>query len=486
MSARATRAIGVDVGTSSLKAVLIRHSRGRIRIERVASESYTESGRPTRSPGAWVRAASRALKDISQGSFDAVGFTGQMHALIPSAEGRLLAPAMLWLDMDGAPYLEAFLHEHARLSIVRRTGNVPLPDFTLAKWLALRADVPDIAARVDSLPAAKDFVREAFQAESSPVTDVNDASGTQWYDPFKYRWDRGITKAAGIPESALRQVTAPSAVVGTTGSRALPRGLPVVVGAGDQLAASRSLGALVEGRASLSLGTSGVLSAPWRPRRLPRDWDGSFHLFPLDLDGGYQVIATIPALAGALRWAARLLDTDIGGVATMAASASPRSAGLVRFFPYLGGSGAPHPDEAIRGQIRGLSQATDRSDVALAVLTGIASELACHVQEMRAAGVSIEEVSVSGGLASVDLLVRLFVRLAGVPVWRSSVTEGSAVGAALFALDGIGATSDVGAERVEVQAGRTRSQGLDDTWLAEREAILSATGAETYGPVTGR
>ena len=207
-------------------------------------------------------AASRALERVADGSLEAVGFTGQMHALVPVEAGRSLGQVRLWLDVEGKPHLDAFVRAHRQLSLLRRTGNIPLPDFTLAKWLALRAESPEVADRVESLPAAKDFVRDAFVAELRILTDLNEAAGTQWFDPFKRVWSPAICAAADIPRDLLGEVVAPTMVVGQTRDRRLLRGIPVIAGAGDQQAAARAQGSGVEGRASLSLGTSGVIFGP--------------------------------------------------------------------------------------------------------------------------------------------------------------------------------------------------------------------------------
>ena len=232
MTARTLRAVGVDVGTSALKAVRVATVGGRVTIEAVASEPYTPSRRPSRSPRAWLVAAGRALAMVVDGPIETIGFTGQMHALVPVRGGRSLGQTMLWLDMAGALYLEAFVRAHPDLSLLHRTGNIPLPDFTLAKWLALRNQSPGLANQVETLPAAKDFVRNAFAADGPAVTDVNEAAGAQWYDPFKHSWDGAICAAAGIPSSALSQVVDPTTVVGYNTSRRLPIGVPIVAGAG--------------------------------------------------------------------------------------------------------------------------------------------------------------------------------------------------------------------------------------------------------------
>ena len=237
----------------------------------------------------------------------------------------------------------------------------------------------------------------------------------------------------------------------------------------------RALGADVAGRASLSMGTSGVLSVPWRTVGLPAGWGGAWHLFPTSVDGAFGVIATIPALAGSLTWVARLLGTDVAGLARLAASGRARD---VRFFPYLGGSGAPHPDVTQRGQLRGLAETTTTVELARGVLEGVASELAMLVEETRDQGVPIGEVVLSGGLAALDPLASLIGGRTGLPLWRSSVHEASAVGAALIGLDGVGAGHHATGARARVTVRARDRAPVDDRWRAQRQTILGEPDPE--------
>jgi sugar (pentulose or hexulose) kinase len=467
------RAVGVDVGTSSLKAVRIRTERHRASVEAVAVRQYARSGLPTRDPAMWVRAARGAIAELVDGGpIDAVGYTGQMHALVPIVDGVARGPARLWLDYEGQQDLEGFCRSHPELSLLERTGNIGLPDFTLAKWLRWRGQDPLLAARVERLPSAKDHVRASLTPSSDPVTDINEASGTQMYDPFGRSWDAAIVSAAAIPPAALPRVVEPTTVVGSTRWRSSStQRVPVVAGTGDQAAALRGVGAMA-GQASLSMGTSGVLCVPWSTQGLPPGWDGNWHLFPVTMDGSFVVIATIPALAGSLQWVARVLGIDLAGLARLANTV--KTARGVRFFPYLGGSGAPHPDVSQRGQLRGLAQGTTAADLARAALEGVANELALLVEETRGQGVEVDEVVLSGGLAALDPLASLIGGRMGLAAWRSSVSEASAVGAALTALDGVG-RGGAAADRARVTVRRADRADVDEEWRRERESILSAS-----------
>jgi sugar (pentulose or hexulose) kinase len=464
------RALGVDVGTSALKAVRVRVDNGAVVVERAIERTYNDERIPTRDPAVWVAAAHVAVGELlTEAQVDVVGFTGQMHALVPVAKQRPIRPALLWLDYTGAAALERFCATHPKLDLLRRTGNIPLPDFTLAKWLVASENDSTLPQRVDRLPPAKDFVRDSFLDEPARVIDVNEAAGTQWFDPFERVWDREITRAAHLPDSVLGPVVSPHSVIASTAAGATGSRIPVVAGAGDQQSAARAFGADRPGTASLNLGTSGVLAVAGHLGKLPDDWDGGFHLFPLDLEGSFHVIGTIPALAGSLRWAAQLLGVAVADLGHLASAGRQDQ---VRFFPYLGGSGAPHPDASKTGELRGLTEMSTREDVARAVIDGIANEAACLVSEVLAKGVTVSEVVLSGGAVAQQGLAAAIASRLSVPVCRSTAAEASAIGAALYALDSLGVDPRPTSRREEV--GVVKRIDASPRWLSERTEILSS------------
>jgi xylulokinase len=459
---------GIDVGTSGLKACLVTVVGGDVHIEGIESVAYLGDGTPTRDPQTWVAVARDALAMVTAGRrIDAVGVTGQMHGLVPVAGGKPVRDTLLWNDYDGADALDRFCAAHPELPLVPRTGNIPLPDFTLAKWLHLVECDPSAIGAVERLPAAKDFVRDELSTITDPVTDVNDASGTQYFDPFRVTWDLEIVRAAAIPGSALVPVLRPATIVGTMRTGLGADGAQVVVGTGDQHAAARALGADLSGRASLSLGTSGVLGIGTRLDRLPSGWDGSLHLFPTGAPSMFQVIATVPAFGSTLRWVADALGVPLDDLGTLAEAGR---ADVVRFYPFLGGSGAPHPDATKRAEFRGLGEDSTRADLARAVIDGLANEIASLIAGVRERGVAIDDLVMSGGPSMLAPLVTAIAARLDMPLSRSSVRDASAVGAALLAADGLGGGDHPVCERLTVPAADHVLPSPQ--WLDERAAIL--------------
>ncbi len=465
--------IGVDIGTSSIKVAVVEvDPQGRALVTYHVSRSYP-AGRQ-RDAGTWSQLARTMVAELNPASAPAgIGFSGQMHSLIPLDEmRRSMSPTMLWCDMQGLPRLQRFVAEQCPLSeFVERTGNLPLPDFTLAKWLYLRNEKPDLADGVRYLPSAKDYVRWTFDPGSDLITDPTDAAGTQVYNLFQQAWDPVLIKQAEIPASALGIILPSAQVVGKADE--LNRqwaGTPLVNGAGDQAACGRAVGAGSPGQASLSLGTSGVLAVSLAKTALPDGWTGDLHIFPGWQPDMYQVIATIPALGSGLSWAASLLGVDLAALDDLAREGSEIDLGgeQAGFFPFLDGMGAPNPDSTVRAAFYGLSSSMDRRVIAWIIYQGFAMEIRMLVDAINAVGVDISQVTLSGGASQLPTFAAAIAAYLPVPCRRASARAGSAVGAALIAADTVLGPNTAwldSAERI-----RAAARPMDPLWLARRSA----------------
>lgn len=471
-----TAVVGVDVGTSGVKASLV-EVKGESVVElRSTSVPYLAANEPCRDPDRWVAASYEALDALElPGPVEGAGFSGQMHALVAlDGDGKPVHDALLWLDYEGAPVLEKFISDHPEIDLLRRTGNVPLPDFTLAKWLMLQDRSPGVAGRAAHLVLAKDYVRGVLCADRW-LTDWNEASGTQVFDPWRRDWAADVAAAASLPIALLPQVTEATTEVGVLRNRSgAVLSARCVVGTGDQASAARAVGVSRAGVVSLGLGTSGVVAGEIEAGMVGNNWDGGFHLFSLDASEAFQVIGTVPSVGPTLRWVAQLLRVPVAKLGDLA-SASESGPGGVAFLPYLGGRGAPHADSAQSGGLVGLRETTTDAEIAQAVFVGIALELAAVIEELGQAGAKVCEVVCSGGASRDRHLLATIAAALEVPCRSASAADASSVGAALLGLDAIDAT---GLPRLA--GGLVAPAGTPlyaDAWREARASLISELSA---------
>lgn len=441
MAGRDGVTIGLDVGTSGLKAVA-QAADGRVVAE--AHGAYPlltpHPGWTEQEPDAWWDAASGALRElvdqVGPDRVEAVAAAGQMHGMVALDEdGRPVRPALLWNDQRTGEQVAAIEHAVPRAELVRRTGNPAVTGFQLPKLLWLRDQEPDRFARVRTVLFPKDWIGYRLTGEAR--AEPSDASGSGAFAVATGGWDEELLRRLGLDPALFPPVFASDAVVGTVSSGAaeatgLRPGTPVVAGAGDNAAAAIALG--LGGDApdlgSVSLGTSGVLMVP-ADGPTP-DPQGRIHLFA-HADGSWLRLGVTLAAAGSLAWWLDVLAPG-GDVAQRVARAAARpvGAGGVTFTPFLAGERSPFLNPDLRGGFAGLSLATEPDDLVRAVLEGVAFSLADVWSVMRPLGVPTRLIATGGG-ARGDAWIQLVADVLEVQIGVPESVPGAAHGAAALA-----------------------------------------------------
>lgn len=446
--------LGLDVGTSSCKAVLIRTDGSLLAQE--SREYPVFSPRPLwseQNPDDWWResvACIRALPADRTVSVEAIGLTGQMHGLVLlDAEGAVIRPAILWNDQRSAPQCARLTEQIGAERVLQLTGNPILPGFTAPKLQWVREHEPQALARVRHVLLPKDFIR--FRLSGTAATDVSDASGTSWLDVAARNWSPEMLQATAIQQSWLPEVFESPAVCARVNSAAaaatgLRAGTPIVAGGGDQAAQAVGAGITRVGRASATIGTSGVVFAATDSYRVAPQ--GRLHAFCHAVPRMWHLMGVMLSAGGSFDWfcdnlAERPGESDVyERTLRVAAEVSVGAEGLL-FLPYLSGERTPHPDPFARGVFCGLTLRHQREHLARAVLEGVAFGLRDSLELLRECEVKPDQVRVSGGGARSPLWRQILADVFRLPIVRTTSEHGAAYGAALLAAVGAGAFPDV-------------------------------------------
>jgi xylulokinase len=443
-------AVGFDVGTSGLKAVLVDEFG---RVVRSVRESYPlqtpAAGCAEQDPDVWWRAllgASRALLD-DVAAPDAVGLTGQMHSAVALGPNDApLGPAILWNDQRTVREC-AELKDRLGGALARWTGNPIRTAFTATKILWLRRHRPDLYGRLGAILLPKDFLR--LRLTSALATDVTDASGTGVFEVHRRRWSEDALRALEIQRAWLPEAYESATLVSRVdrnGARSsgLLAGTPVAAGAGDQAAAALGTGAVDPGIVSITLGTSATVQLP---TTLPwSDPSGVVQTFCHGLPDTWQLLAAVLSGGGSLDWYHGLasaseqsatLAPDEGAaferLCSAAATVAPGAEGLI-FLPYLTGEAAPQVDPEARGAWFGLTRRHDRRHLARAVIEGVAFAVRGVVEAVEALTGRATEIRVSGGASHGRIWLRTLASVLGRQITVVGTGDASARGAALLAV----------------------------------------------------
>ncbi|HKU58779.1 MAG TPA: xylulokinase [Gaiellaceae bacterium] len=429
--------VGLDVGTSGVKAVAITHD-GELVAE--TDESYKLStpqpGWSEQDPEDWWRAAQNCLSRLPEGP---IGLSGQMHGLVALGDdGNVLRPAILWNDQRTATECAEIENTIGLARLIELTGNRALTGFTAPKLLWLRAHEPDVYARIRHILLPKDYVR--FRLNGERAIDAADASGTLLFDVAKREWSVEVCEALDIPLEWLPPA-AESTAIGA---------------AGDQAAAAVGAGVVTPGIASVVLGTSGVVFAALPAYQA--DPQARAHVFCHAV--GWHAMGVMLSAAGSASWLRHVLRADYATLDAEAAAWSPGVEGLL-FAPYLTGERTPHADADVRAAFTGLSLRHDRGALWRAMLEGVAFGLRDSLEVLRSLGCEPRTGRISGGGANSEVWLQIVASALQLPLELTESTAGSAFGAALLA----GVREGVFSDAEDAVARCVRATGrIDPVW----------------------
>ncbi len=433
--------LGLDLGTSSVKAVLTDDA-GAV-LDQESAPLAVSRLHPLWSeqdPESWWTAANAALIVLGKrrssefAGVHALGLSGQMHgATLLDGQGRVLRPAILWNDgRSGAECAEL----EARAPRLRQiTGNIAMPGFTAPKLLWVARHESDVFRRTAKVLLPKDYLR--FRMTGVFVSDMSDASGTLWMDVGGRRWSEEALAACDLKVSAMPELVEGSAPGGrlapeVASAWGLPKNVVVAGGAGDNAAGAVGVGVLRSGEALLSLGTSGVFFVA-SDRYAPRP-ESAVHTFCHCLPATWHRMSVILSAASCLDWVAHLTGTaDVAALLAEAETAPLRWETPV-FLPYLSGERTPHNDPNAKGVFFGMTHTTGRADLGRAVLEGVAFAFADGQAALTAGATAIREVSVIGGGTQSAFWGGILAAALNRPlVYRAGGETGPAYGAARLA-----------------------------------------------------
>jgi xylulokinase len=433
--------LGIDLGTSALKAVLVDEAQAI--LAEAAVPLKTASPRPgwsEQDPRDWWTALEGALatlcatEPMAFRNVRALGLSGQMHgAVLLDRAGEPIRPAILWNDGRATSECEAL--QSAVPDLPQLAGITAMPGFTAPKLLWLKRHEAESFRRVSKVVSPKDFLRHRLTGEAA--TEMSDAAGTLWLDEAARDWSDPILAACGLGRAEMPRLVEGSEQSGAIladVARSLGLKPPVIVagGAGDAAAAGIGIGAVEEGDAFVSLGTSAqffVTDDCYRPQ------PGTLlHAFAHALPGRWFRMAAMLNGASCLDFAVRLVgESDIAALLRRTAAAYSGPSRLF-FLPYLSGERTPHNDPFARGAFCGLDHDTGPTDLVQAALEGVAFSLLEARHLLDRADVGLASIAVVGGGARSRFWMQLLSHVLGLPVVRYSGSEtGPAFGAARLA-----------------------------------------------------
>lgn len=438
-------ALGIDCGTQSTKVLAWDGQSGQILAEASAPHHFVPGlpeGAMEQEPREWLAAAETSLRAVlaqlggRRGEVAAIGVSGQQHGLVAlDAAGRPLRPAKLWCDTSTTAECEEITAAlGGAAEVVRLVGNTMRTGYTAPKirWLYKHEPHHYEASAAFLLP--HDYLN--FWLTGEKRMEYGDASGTALLDVRTRRWSERVCEAVApgllerlpaVLSSAQPWGTMRKELADTLG---LPRDVLVSAGGGDNMMAAIGTGNVRPGLVTASLGTSGTLFAfAEEPVVDPLGevaafCDSTDHWLPLVCTMNVTLVTEhVRKLFG---WSHEQMDKAIESV--------PAGAGGLRLLPYLTGERTPDLPTA-RGILAGLSLANFTPEcLARAAMEGATLGLAYGLERLRALGVEVLSLRLTGGGANSAAWRQMCADVFGVPVVPLDASQGAALGAAIHAV----------------------------------------------------
>lgn len=430
--------IGVDIGTSSSKGILVAldgtvlHTAVRQHAVDRPAPGHVEM------PGEvwWDEFVSLARELTSAQDTDvvAVGVSGMGPCvLLTDADDTPLRPAILYgVDTRSVDQIERLERELGADEIVRRCGSRLTSQAAGAKVAWVADEEPELFARARRLYMPSSWLArkltDAYVLDhhsASQCTPLYDTLARDWYAP----WAERIAPGIELPPLRWSGEAAGTVTAETARATGLPAGIPVTTGTVDAWAEALSVGAHGVGDLMLMYGTTMFLvhTVPDLLRD-PALWSTVGALPDTrNLAGG---MATSGAVTG---WLRDLFgDVDYPELLGLAEKSGPGANGLL-MLPYFAGERTPVDDPRARGVIAGLTLGHTRGDLYRSALEATAFGVRHNIEALEAAGGDIRRVVAVGGGTQGRLWTQIVSDVTGRTQEVRTTSVGASYGGALLA-----------------------------------------------------
>ena len=431
--------IGIDLGTSSVKLLLLGDEGICNIVSREYPVSYKKPGWSEQNPEDWwsetIEGIKELTKDIDKSQVKSLSFGGQMHGLVILDENdNVIRPAILWNDTRTQKETDYLNNVMGKKRLVDLTGNIAFAGFTAPKIMWVKNNEPENFSKISKIMLPKDYI--AYKLTGNHCTDLSDASGMLLLDVEHRGWSKEMLEITGVKEEQLPKLYESYEVVGTIKKDiAYELGfnnVKVIAGAGDNAASALGTGTVNNGDCNISLGTSGTVFVSSDSYKA--DYDNAIHNF-CHSNGKYHYMACMLSAASCNKW---WLENIIGTDDYISAYSNYNSLGenTVFFLPYLMGERSPLNDSEIRGMFYGMSMSTTRQDMSVAILEGVAFALRQNIDIIKSMGINIKKSRICGGGTKNRLWLEIIANVLNINLEVPVNQEGASYGAALLAVKG--------------------------------------------------
>lgn len=446
--------LGVDVGSSSVKASLVNAESGKCVSSAFfpKSEAKIMASRPgwaEQDPQSWWDYMKQSIAAVMSASgakpdeVSAIGISYQMHGLVcVDREKNAIRPAIIWCDSRavgiGQQAFDSIGHERCLSHLLNSPGN-----FTASKLKWVKDNEPELFEKIYKVMLPGDYI--AMRMTGEIRTTISGLSEGIMWDFNTNSVAKMLLDQYGIPESMVADICPTFGEQGRMTKAAaeelgLSPGTPVTYRAGDQPNNALSLNVFNPGEIASTAGTSGVVyGVNGVVNYDPLSRVNTFaHVNHTSESARLGILLCVNGTGILNSWLKRnvMPDVSYAEMNDIAAKAPIGSAGL-SILPFGNGAERMLENREIGCQFLGLNfNVHDRSHLARAVQEGIVFSFQYGIEIMKQMGMDVNKIHAGNANMFLSPLFRNTLASVSGATIEMYDTDGS-VGAAKGA--GIGA-----------------------------------------------
>ncbi|MEM0928988.1 MAG: glycerol kinase GlpK [Pseudomonadota bacterium] len=439
--------LSIDQGTTSSRTIAF-SAEGAIlaSAQEEFAQIYPADGWVEHDPRAiWstvLSTARQALADAEgQGhNVIGIGITNQRETVVlwDRATGEPLHNAIVWQDRRTADACQALFDAGHEPLVTERAGLLLDPYFSASKIAWLLDNVEGARRRAEAGELAVGTIDSwllwNLTGGAVHATDATNACRTSLFGLASQAWDEELLALFGVPRALLPEVQDSAAHFGDTPTELFGKSMPILSMVGDQQGAAVGQACFEPGQMKSTYGTGCFIVV-----NTGREIKPSAHrllttvAYRIQGEPTFAVEGSIFIAGAAVQW----LRDEMGLLASAAETAkraerAQPDAGVI-MVPAFTGMGAPYWSPHARAAVFGMTRSTGPDELARAALEGVVYQTHDLLKAIEADGLTMERLSVDGGMAANDWFVQRLADIAGILVERPRVLETTALGAAYLA-----------------------------------------------------
>ena len=447
--------IGVDLGTTTIKAVFLDAEENRIVTTQTEEIFPVKTDNPDDiefDPQEWWECTKRILvRGFDQGvnpqQVAGICFGGfTVMSLLVKADGMPVTNCIHYNDMRHLSVLDEMQELIGDLAIERNRNYIGMYSSSVKQYW-WKKNKPEIFVQTDLIATEVSWVN--FKLTGKWAFNRTEAGFYSQYNAHQHEWDDEIINKMGFSHSMFPKLVDAWEIMGNVTVDAametgLEEGTPVFGGVDDASPVAIATGVITKGQGYVSAGSGGNIAANTGNPICHE----TLITYPHCIPGLNSAITVMSTTGLSYKWMRNIFGQAEAAVAALtgedtytylnqqAETASAGARGVI-FLPYLDGDYTPNNDAQARGVFIGMDTATTKADMLRATLEGVAFCILDNMMLIRELGGEINDIVLTGGVAKSPLWLQIIADVTGCSVSLPEETEGAPFGSAIVA--GVGA-----------------------------------------------